>query len=45
VPSQKPQGKLQAQHRVDTNNYIMDKHRIKIKTNYRKALEGEKYQY
>jgi hypothetical protein len=32
VPSQQPQGQLQAQHSVDTGNYIMDKHNIKSKT-------------
>jgi hypothetical protein len=32
VPSQQPQGQLQAQHSVDTDNYIMDKHNIKPKT-------------
>jgi hypothetical protein len=39
VPSQQPQGQLQTQHSVDTSNYIMDKHYIKSKTNYRQALE------
>jgi hypothetical protein len=34
VPSQ-----LQTQHSVDTGNYIMDKHNIKSKINYRKLLE------
>jgi hypothetical protein len=32
VPSQEPRGQLQAQHSVDTDNYIMDKHNIKSKT-------------
>jgi hypothetical protein len=32
VPSQQPQGQLQAQHSVDTDNYIMEKHNIKSKT-------------
>jgi hypothetical protein len=32
VPSEQPQGQLQAQHSVDTDNYIMDKHNIKSKT-------------
>jgi hypothetical protein len=41
VPSQQPQGQLQTEHSVDTNNYIMDKHNIKSKTNYRQALEEE----
>jgi hypothetical protein len=39
VPSQQLQGQLQTEHRVDTSNYIMDKHNIKSKTNYRQALE------
>jgi hypothetical protein len=39
VPSQQPQGQLQTQHSVDTSNYIMDKHNIKSKTNYRQVLE------
>jgi hypothetical protein len=39
VPSQQLQGQLQTQHSVDTGNYIMDKHRIKPKINYRKLLE------
>jgi hypothetical protein len=29
------------QHSVDTGNYIMDRHNIKTKTNYRQALEEE----
>jgi hypothetical protein len=33
VPSQQLGGELQAQHSVDTSNYIMDKHNIKSKTN------------
>jgi hypothetical protein len=33
------QGQLQTEHSVDTSNYIMDKHNIKSKTNYRQALE------
>jgi hypothetical protein len=33
VPSQQLQGQLQTHHSVDTNNYIMDKHYIKSKTN------------
>jgi hypothetical protein len=33
VPSQQPQGQLQAQHSVNTDNYIMDKHNIKSRTN------------
>jgi hypothetical protein len=40
VPSQQLQGQLQTQHSVDTSNYIMDKHDIKSKTNYRQVLEG-----
>jgi hypothetical protein len=30
---------LQTQHIVNTGNYIMDKHNINSKTNYRQALE------
>jgi hypothetical protein len=33
------QGQLQTQHSVDMGNYIMDKHNMKSKTNYRQALE------
>jgi hypothetical protein len=29
VPSQQPQGQLQAQHSVDTGNYIMGEHKLK----------------
>jgi hypothetical protein len=32
-PSQQLQDQLQTQHSVDTSNYIMDKHKIKSKTN------------
>jgi hypothetical protein len=32
VPSQQPQGQLQAQHSVDKNNYLMNRHNIKSKT-------------
>jgi hypothetical protein len=39
VPSQQLQGQLQTQHRVDISNYIIDKHSIKSKTNYRHVLE------
>jgi hypothetical protein len=39
MPSQQLQGQLQTQHSVDTSNYIMDKHNIKSKTDYRRALE------
>jgi hypothetical protein len=39
VPSQQLQGQLQTHHRVNTGNYIMDKHNIKSKINYRQALE------
>jgi hypothetical protein len=35
VLSQQLQGQLQTQHSVDTGNYIMDRHDIKSKTNYR----------
>jgi hypothetical protein len=41
VPSRQPQCQLQTQHRVDIGNYIIDKHDIKSKTNYRQALEGK----
>jgi hypothetical protein len=33
VPSQQPQGQLQTEHRLDTSNYIMDKHYIIIQYN------------
>jgi hypothetical protein len=39
VPSQQPQGQLQTEHRLDTSSYIIDKHYIKSKTNYRQALD------
>jgi hypothetical protein len=39
VPSQQPQGQLQAEHSADTGNYIMGKQNIKSKTNYRQPLE------
>jgi hypothetical protein len=39
VPSKQLQGQLQTQNSVDISNYIMDKHNIKSKTNYRQALE------
>jgi hypothetical protein len=39
LPSQQLQGKLQTQHSVDKSNYIMDKHNIESKTNYRQELE------
>jgi hypothetical protein len=32
VPSQQPQGQLQAQNSVGKNNYFMNKHNIKSKT-------------
>jgi hypothetical protein len=32
VPSQQPQGQLQAQHSVVKNNYFMNRHNIKSKT-------------
>jgi hypothetical protein len=41
VSSQLLQGQFQAQNSVDTGNYIMDKHNIKSKTNYRQALEEQ----
>jgi hypothetical protein len=43
VPSQQPQDQLQTQHSVDTSNYIMDKHYIKSKTNYKETLEETTY--
>jgi hypothetical protein len=42
VPSQQPQGQLQTQHSVDTNNYDMDSHNIKSKTSYRQAHEEKR---
>jgi hypothetical protein len=39
VPSQQLHGQLQTQRSVDTGNYIMEKHNIKPKINYRKLLE------
>jgi hypothetical protein len=39
VPSQQPQGQLQTQHSVDTNNYDMDNHNIKSETSYRQEQE------
>jgi hypothetical protein len=39
VPSQQLQSQLHTQHNVDTGNYIMNKHNIKPKINYRKSLE------
>jgi hypothetical protein len=39
MPSQQLQGQSQTQHSVDTGNYMMDKHNIKSKINYRKLLE------
>jgi hypothetical protein len=33
VPSQQPQGQLQAQHSVVTSSYIRDKQNIKSRTN------------
>jgi hypothetical protein len=39
VPSQQLQVQLQTQHSGDTGNYIMDKHNIKSKTNYRQVLK------
>jgi hypothetical protein len=39
VPSQQPQGQLQTQHSVDKSNYTMQNHNIKLKSNYRQALE------
>jgi hypothetical protein len=45
MPSQQLQSQFQMQHRIDRGNYIMDKHNIKSKTNYRQALEEERHQY
>jgi hypothetical protein len=39
VPSQQLQGQLETQNSVDVGNYIMDKHNIKSKINYRMLLE------
>jgi hypothetical protein len=39
VLSQQLQEQLQTQQSVDTGNYIIDKHSIKPKINYRKLLE------
>jgi hypothetical protein len=39
VPSQQPQGQLQTQHSVDTNNYDMYNNNIKSKTSYRQAQD------
>jgi hypothetical protein len=39
MPSQQLQGRLETQRSVDTGNYIMDRHNIKAKTNYRQTLE------
>jgi hypothetical protein len=41
VPSQQLQGQLQTQYSVDIGNYIMDRHYIKSKTNYKQTLEEE----
>jgi hypothetical protein len=41
MPSQQLQGQLQTQHSANTNNYIMDRHDVKTKTNYSQALEEE----
>jgi hypothetical protein len=41
VPSQQLQGQIQTQHSVDIGNYIMGKHNISSKVNYRKLLEQE----
>jgi hypothetical protein len=42
VQIQQPQGQLQTEYSVDTSNYIMGKHNIKSKTNYRQALEKKR---
>jgi hypothetical protein len=39
VPRQQLHGQLHTQHRVDAGNYIMDKHNMKPKINYKKLLE------
>jgi uncharacterized membrane protein len=39
VPIQQPEDQLQTQHSVHKSTYIMDKHNIKPKSNYRQALE------
>jgi hypothetical protein len=39
VPSQQLLAQLQTRHSVDTGNYIMDKHNIKSKINYKKLLD------
>jgi hypothetical protein len=41
MPSQQLEDQLQTEHSVNTGNYIMDKHNIKSKTNYRQAVEEE----
>jgi hypothetical protein len=38
VPSQQLQGQLQTQHSAVIGNYIMDKHNIKSRVNYRSTL-------
>jgi hypothetical protein len=39
VPSQQVQGQLQTRHSADIGNYIMDRHNIKSRINYKKVLE------
>jgi hypothetical protein len=39
VLSRQLQSQLQTEHSVVTSNYIMDKHNIKSKTNYRQVLK------
>jgi hypothetical protein len=38
VPSQQLQGQLQTQHSADIGKYIMDKHNIKSRVNYKNTL-------
>jgi hypothetical protein len=45
VLSQQLQVQLQTQHSADIGNYIMDKHNLMSRTNYRQALEEETSPY
>jgi hypothetical protein len=45
MASQQLQGQLQTRRSVDTSKYIMDKHNIKSKINYRQALEEKTHWY
>jgi hypothetical protein len=40
VPNQQLQGQLQTQHSVDTGNYIIDKHDIKVKDKLQASTGG-----